>query len=221
MILKLLENELGSFNVKSTFSSEESGRTTTIFEQPYVLKYFSSSKKHKNEWVTEHDVISTLIKKGIFVPKSYGYRMDETGASLYKEFIPGQLIQRYTSDSVVALAQLFADFHDNNVITRDAHDGNIIQAENNKLLFIDFGKAAIFKRKNMQFWLTLAREIFFIKTKVIKDNAIYSTFLKNYLLIQSSEHKLALRTLIVITGNILALRDNLRHFRRNKRLTAS
>lgn len=211
MTLQSLEKDISKFNIKSTYISESSGRTTTVFVQPYVLKEFSSQKKHRNEWVTEHDVISTLTKAGIFVPRSYGYKIDESGASLYKEYIPGDLIQHYTTESLNELVKMFVEFHKQNVITRDAHEGNIIQTENNQLVFIDFGKSAIFKKKNLQFWLTLSREIFFIRNKVIKDNSLYPVFLNNYLAMQPYKVRWVLKSLFILACTVLQLRESLRH----------
>jgi len=216
MDLQSVEHKIASLKVKSIFSTKEGIRVTSIFEEPYVLKHFLPGKKHKNEWVVEHNTISYLSKLNIFVPKSYGYRVDEFGAFLYKEYVPGQLIESYKKDLLEQLAQMFVDFHQNNVITRDAHNENVVLTDNNKLVFIDFGKAAIFNKKSSRYWFSLLREHFFIKSKIIKDKEDYITFLQFYLDKLPVKKKLVLKSFIISGNNILQLRDKLRGNYRHK-----
>lgn len=215
MTLQSLELNIPSFTVKHTFTSKRSARVTTIFEQPYVQKFFSPNHPHKNEWINEHEVLTYLASTNVDVPRSYGYRKDRAGAFLYKEYIPGQTITRYTKEKAKKLAQLFANLHTENVVTRDAHDGNIIKTKERNLVFLDFGKAVIFQKKNTKFWLTVCREMFFIKTKVIKDDAIYTNFEHYYLKTQPQQLQWLLHTCFSVVNATLQLRDDLR--RRFKR----
>ena len=115
-------------------------RLTTIYEESLIVKEFFATRPHKQEWVTEHDIIQFLRKAGVAVPKSYGYFADEQRAAIYKEYVPGKILSTYDSHAE-RLAHLFVVMHESMVITRDAHDQNVIDTDDGDLMFIDFGKA--------------------------------------------------------------------------------
>lgn len=210
MHLQKIENKITNMDVKSEFISKKDGRITTIFESLYVLKKFEPNKVHKNEWVIEYDVISHLNNNNILAPSCYGYRVDDTGAYLFKEYVPGQPLKNYNKETAPQLALMFSKFHAAGVVTCDAHNDNVIQTLDGELLFIDFGKAIIFKNKNLLFYFTAAREIFFIKTKIIKDNVVYKDFFESYMALQPHKQRRILRTFFSGCNRILHLRENFR-----------
>ena len=210
MHLQEIEKKITNMEVKSEFISKKDGRITTIFESLYVLKKFSPNKVHKNEWVIEYDVIAHLKNNNVLAPSCYGYRIDNSGAYLFKEYVPGQPLENYTKETALQLALMFSKFHATGVVTCDAHNDNVIQTLSGELLFIDFGKAIIFKKKNLLFYFKAAREIFFIKTKIIKDNVTYQDFLKSYIALQPDKQRRILRTFFAGCNSILHLRENFR-----------
>lgn len=210
MHLQEIENKMASMDVKSEFTSKQGARITTIFENSYVLKKFSLNKSHKNEWVIEYDVISHLKCNSIVAPSCYGYRVDNTGAYLFKEYVPGKPLKNYTKETALQLALMFSKFHTAGVVTCDAHNDNVIQTLDGELLFIDFGKSTIFKNKNLLFYFTAAREIFFIKTKIIKDNVVYKYFFESYMALQPHKQRRILGAFFSGCNRILYLRENFR-----------
>ena len=210
MHLQEIENKMASMDVKSEFTSKQGARITTIFENSYVFKKFSPNKSHKNEWVIEYDVISHLKHNSIFAPSCYGYRVDNTGAYLFKEYVPGKPLKNYNKETTPQLALMFSKFHAAGVVTCDAHNDNVIQTLDGELLFIDFGKATIFKNKNLLFYFTAAREIFFIKTKIIKDNVVYKDFFESYIALQPHKQRRILVAFFSGCNRILHLRENFR-----------
>lgn len=205
-----IEQRRSNMTVKHRFT--RAGRVTTIYEESLVVKEFFATKPHKQEWIVEHDIIQFLTKAGVAVPKSYGYFSDEHKAAIYKEYVPGKLLDRY--DAVAErLAKLFVAMHEAMVITRDAHDGNVIETDTGDLMFVDFGKSRIFKRRNISYWATLVREHFFIKTKMLKNKSIYKRFLGFYLKHYSYGNPQLLKAAIVIGNTVLQWRDYFRHRR--------
>ena len=210
MHLQEIENKIASMHVKLKFTSKQGARITTIFEYSYVLKKFSPNKNHKNEWVIEYDIINHLNNNNILAPTCYGYRVDDTGAYLFKEYVPGQPLKNYTKETAPQLALMFSKFHTAGVVTCDAHNDNVIQTLGGELLFIDFGKATFFKKKHLLFYFAAAREIFFIKTKIIKDNVIYKNFFESYVALQPHKQRRILGTFFSGCNRILHLRENFR-----------
>ena len=207
-----IEERRSAMTVKRRFT--RAGRATTIYEDSLVVKEFFTTTTHKQEWLVEHDTIQCLSKAGVAVPKSYGYFSDEHRAAIYKEFVPGKVPDNY---DVFAerLAQLFVAIHEAMVITRDAHGDNVIETDAGELMFIDFGKARIFKSRNVLYWATLIREHFFIKTKMLKNNNTYKRFLGFYLKHADYGNPQLLKVAIIIGNTVLQWRDCLRHRRRH------
>jgi len=193
-----------------------SARVTTIYEEFLIVKEFLATKRHKREWVIEHDIIQFLSKLGIAVPKSYGYFADEHRAAIYKEYVPGRLLNNFDG-LAERLAQLFAALHEAMVITRDAHNKNVIETDGGELMFIDFGKARVFKSGNFIYWATLVREHFFIKSKLLENKATYERFLNFYLKSFSYGNRPLLKAAIISGSAILQLRDHFRQNRRNRK----
>jgi len=219
MHLQEIENKMASMDVKSKFTSKQGARITTIFENSYVLKKFSPNKNHKNEWVVEYDVINHLNKNNMLVPSCYGYRVDNSGAYLFKEYIPGKPLKNYTQETAQQLSLMFSKFHAVGVVTCDAHNDNVIQTFDGELIFIDFGKATIFKKKDLFFYFIVAREIFFIKTKVIKDKIIYKYFFESYMAMQPDKQRRILGAFFSGCNRILHLRENFRQKYKKSKLT--
>ncbi len=61
-----------------------------------------------------------------------------------KEFVPGTFVQECSAERLDKLAGLFSRLHAERVLTRDAHDGNVILTDAGDLMFIDFGKSHVF-----------------------------------------------------------------------------
>ena len=206
-----IEQRRSNMTVKKQFTRD--ARITTIYEELLVVKEFLATKPHKQEWIIEHDIIRHLDKIGIAVPRSYGYYADEHRAAIYKEYVPGEIPDNY--DAIAErLAQFFVRLHEAMVITRDAHDQNLIKTDSGELMFIDFGKARLFKRRNLSYWATLVREHFFIKTKMLKNNDTYKDFLSVYLKHFSHGNYHILKAAIIMGNTVFQWRNYLRRGRR-------
>jgi len=81
------------------------------------------------------------------------------------------------------------------------------------LLFIDFGKARLFKRRTHNYWACLLREHFFIKTKLLKNEINYKLFLSYYLTHYGYGNRSLLKAMIVSTNVLLQWRDQVRRDR--------
>lgn len=203
-----IENNRSSFTERKV--QKRTARTTTVYQEPYIIKEFFSEKRHRGEWAIEHTVIQYLNERGVVTPKSYGYLVTPQKIALYKEYVPGKLLTEFTPEILAKLASMFVQLHHAGVITRDAHDENVIEADSGELMFIDFGKSKIFSRRTGYYWAILLREHFFIKSKLLKNDERYDEFLERYIEHFGSRLPWLLKGAIKLANAALGVRERAR-----------
>lgn len=217
MSILVLEHQRRHLSGADVHRDDRKGRVTRVCRDGMVVKEFVSEKSHKREWVTEYEVANHLHRRGVSVPRCYGYQMSDDGAVLYKEFIPGSRLAEPNLTGLQPVAQLFVAIHSNNVITRDAHDGNLLQGKDGQLYFIDFGKSRLFEGKGLEFWLSLSREMHFIRKKLLHSRRLFARFLHYYLLAVPRWLRPLLASYFGVSTLLLGLRDHWRGWRKQTR----
>ncbi|BES69906.1 hypothetical protein RE428_09240 [Marinobacter nanhaiticus D15-8W] len=142
-------------------------REVYITPSGYVLKrfcQFPGRKDFRRVWVREHRALVKL--EGLPVPRTLGYIRAEHSPGhhsiLYvRSCLAGQPLQRIEPTDISKVAVLFAAFHGRGVVTLDPQPENFLHPENepDKLAFIDFGRARVYRLMNPLLHIAIGKEM--------------------------------------------------------------
>lgn len=101
-------------------------------------------------WWIEDTALRRLA--GLNTPKTYGFVERRRNGALEityaREFVEGAFINGFASADMGFLARMMARIHQRGVITRDPSLENFIKTPEGTIVFLDFGRSAIFNPKN-------------------------------------------------------------------------
>lgn len=132
--------------------ANETRRSVYRVKEHYLVKTFEiphAIRRYRRPWLTEDACLRRLNGKG--APRSFGWREilegDYRVVWLVKEFIEGEPVATFTPADLPAVARLLAHLHACGIITDDASAGNFLRTADQRLLFLDFGRARLRLKK--------------------------------------------------------------------------
>ncbi len=144
--------------------ARETLRTVYVVDDIYVVKQFelpASIRRYRRPWIIEDRGLRRL--NGSVAPRSFGYTEHiENGvrrASLVKEFIPGTACTSFAPDDIPAVARLMAELHGLKIITDDANVHNFLKTADGRMVFIDLGRARVFRFRSPWLFLNIGWEL--------------------------------------------------------------
>lgn len=134
-------------------------------------------------WRIEDAALRRLA--GLDVPKTFGFSRKKVGGALEivyaREFIDGAPIQAFEISDMEPLARMMARIHERGVVTRDPSLENFIRTPDGRILFIDFGRSAMFNPKNPVLIDYQAKELARVRCHAFAgDDALYRPFQDSY-----------------------------------------
>jgi tRNA A-37 threonylcarbamoyl transferase component Bud32 len=130
-------------------------------------------------WRIEDTALRRL--SGLNVPKTYGFSQKKVNGALeimyVREFIDGAAIDKFEISDMAPLARMIAQIHARGVVTRDPSLENFIRTPDGKIVFIDFGRSAIFNPKNPVLIDYQAKELARVRCHAfVGDDVLYDLF---------------------------------------------
>jgi len=134
-------------------------------------------------WRIEDTALRRLT--GLTVPKTYGFSEKRINGALEiiyaREYIDGTPVEQFEISDMEPLARMLARIHQRGVVTRDPSLENFIRTPAGEIVFIDFGRSAIFNPKNPLLIDYQAKELARVRCHAFQgDDILYQTFKELY-----------------------------------------
>lgn len=152
----------------------------------YVVKRYTHGgppPRFRRPWVLEHRALSRLRGQG--APAPVGYLVDKqegtVQATLVRRYVEGKPVGGIDRALASEIAALLARFHAAGVTTDDAHRHNFIHDSDGDLVFLDFGRARTFGRRNPLLLAGVAVDLHrFNRATLKRDAGMWDHFLEEY-----------------------------------------
>jgi len=130
-------------------------------------------------WRIEDTALRRLT--GLTVPKTFGFSEKRINGALEiiyaREFIDGAAIEQFEMIDMEPLARMLARIHRRGVVTRDPSLENFIRTPDGEIVFIDFGRSAVFNPKNPVLMDYQAKELARVRCHAFAgDDSLYAPF---------------------------------------------
>ncbi|MDO9264905.1 MAG: hypothetical protein Q7U02_13135 [Desulfosalsimonadaceae bacterium] len=134
-------------------------------------------------WRIEDTALRRLT--GLNAPKTFGFVEKQLNGALEiiydREFMDGNPIGQFEIKDMEPLARMMAQIHGRGVVTRDPSLENFIRTPDGEIVFIDFGRSAIFNPKNPLLIDYQAKELARVRCHAFQgDNTLYRPFHEMY-----------------------------------------
>ncbi len=112
-----------------------------------TFEYPEGAKPHSRPWERERAALLRLYgekaeaETGIFERTEAGMHR----VCFVRPFVEGTTVETFAREEMPAVAALMADLHARGVVTDDANAGNFLRTPGGRLVFMDFGRARIYR----------------------------------------------------------------------------
>jgi len=144
--------------------ARETFRSVFLVNNEFVIKRFEiplHEKKYRTPWIIEDKALRRL--NGDCAPRTCGFIEKTIGdkrvAWLGKDYIPGVTKDHFTEDDIPGVARLMARLHRHLIITDDANVQNFLLSEDNRMIFVDLGRARLFIMRSPWFYANVGWEL--------------------------------------------------------------
>lgn len=130
-------------------------------------------------WQIEDTALRHLT--GLTVPKTFGFSEKRINGALEiiyaREYIDGTPVEQFEISDMEPLARMLARIHRRGVVTRDPSLENFIRTPDGEIVFIDFGRSAVFNPKNPVLIDYQAKELARVRCHAFAgDDSLYAPF---------------------------------------------
>lgn len=152
----------------------------------HVLKRFTiplACRNFRRPWIREHEALARL--DGWSAPRTVGYVEDHDEqrriVRYVREYVSARPVVAIDESVLREMATLLAGFHRRCVITDDALLQNFMRTRDGRLIFIDMGRARVFRPRSPLILPGVALELTkFRRASLAGDEAQFSAFLSAY-----------------------------------------
>jgi len=154
-----------------------------IFDERIVIKQYTQHPGKQNRWkVWEKERRALDRLHGLPAPACLGHLAvrepsDLPAHVLFKEYVRGVHLESLDADAIAEFANLMAAIHARGVVTNDPTRPNLIRTCDGRLVFIDFGRAAVYPLRGPVYWWYLGKELMRTYRKALgsrpEDFAVY------------------------------------------------
>jgi len=111
-------------------------------------------------WRREHHALRRLNRHAVPAPRSFGYESLRRGVLRQRrEFAAGRIPERLSDAQTEDLGCHLAAVHGAAVTNGDAALDNLLVADDGRLMFIDYGRARVFRVRSPLFYLNAGKEL--------------------------------------------------------------
>jgi Lipopolysaccharide kinase (Kdo/WaaP) family len=156
--------------------ARETFRSVFLVNGEFVIKRFEIPlhvKKFRTPWIIEDKALRRL--NGDCAPRSCGFIEkvigDKRVAWLGKDYIPGVTKDHFNNDDIPGVARLMARLHRHMIITDDANVHNFLLSDDNRMIFVDLGRARLFIMRSPWFYMNVGWELAKVRREGFNWNA--------------------------------------------------
>jgi hypothetical protein len=164
----------------------ETLREVFRLDRGYVLKRYTlplDVRRYRRPWLREHDALERL--DGWHVPRTVGYVEDIDGerrvVCYVRSYVSARPVVAVDVAALRDMATVLAGFHRRAVVTDDALLQNFMRARDGRLVFVDMGRARLFRPHSPLLALGIALELTkFRRASLRGDDALFRAFTEAY-----------------------------------------
>lgn len=166
--------------------AHETRRSVFLVEGRYTVKKFevpATVSTFRRPWEIEDKALRRM--DGCCAPRSFGW-VEQSGGDvrvfwLAKEYLPGEVLDRFLGEGIPAVARALAEVHRRLIITDDANVHNFLRHPDGSFVFIDFGRARNFICRSPWFYWNTGWELAkLFREGFARDRGLFRQFLVSY-----------------------------------------
>lgn len=155
------------------------------YEGALVKRFIKTAPRPDTREVWRMEDIALRRLAGLNVPKTFGFVEKQLNGALeiiyVREFIDGNPIEQFEMRDMEPLARMMAQIHERGVVARDPSLENFIRTPEGEIVFIDFGRSAMFNPKNPLLVDYQAKELARVRCHSLQGgDALYRAFHEMY-----------------------------------------
>jgi Lipopolysaccharide kinase (Kdo/WaaP) family len=158
--------------------ARETFRSVFLVNGVFVIKRFEIPlhvNNYRKPWIIEDKALRRL--NGDCAPRTCGFIEKTIGdkhvAWLGKDYIPGETKDRFNDDDIPQVARLMARLHRHMIITDDANVHNFLLSDDNRMIFVDLGRARLFIMRSPWFYMNVGWELAKLRREGFNWNAVH------------------------------------------------
>ncbi|MDH4031829.1 MAG: lipopolysaccharide kinase InaA family protein [Chromatiales bacterium] len=161
-------------------------RTVSKKSDRFVIKRYvhaGGARPRRCPWVAENAALKRL--RGLHAPEPIGFveQRSDSGmtATLVRRYVAGEPVAEPDDGLAREMASLMAALHGRGVTTEDAHRHNFLRSAEGGLVFLDFGKARVFRTGSPLLYAGVAFELHrFFRAALGRDAGLWQIFIDEY-----------------------------------------